>query len=64
MTAVSWSDGDLAQLASIAASIDRLAEHSIIAMKQCAARSAAEQAADLAKVFNNLKANITKLLGT
>ncbi|KAL7498904.1 hypothetical protein ACHAWT_008594 [Skeletonema menzelii] len=55
LTAVSWCDGDLAQIATIVSDIERLTENLIHALKQNAARSAREQAADLARVFNNLK---------
>mmetsp|Transcript_22807 Transcript_22807/g.34556 ORF Transcript_22807/g.34556 Transcript_22807/m.34556 type:complete len:638 (+) Transcript_22807:612-2525(+) len=63
LTAVSWCDGDLAQIATIVSDIERLTENLILALKQNAARSAAEQAADLARVFNNLKALIEKYSG-
>ncbi len=62
-TAVSWCDGDICQIASIIANVDLLAEHLITALKQNPARSAAEQGADLCKVFNNLKANILHYSG-
>ncbi len=63
LTAVSWCDGDLAQVATIVNDIDRLTENLVIALKQNAARSAAEQAADLAKVFKTLKSLIGKMTG-
>lgn len=62
-TAVSWSDGEMSQTAAIAANVDLLSEHLIHAFKQNPARSAAEQGADLCKVFNNLKANIRRYSG-
>ena len=51
LTAVSWCDGDLAQISNIASteSINLYKENKIIANKQNAARPGTEQDADLAK---------------
>jgi hypothetical protein len=62
-TAVSWCDGEMSAVAAIAANVDLYSEHLIKAFKQNPARSAAEQGADLCKVFNNLKANIRNYSG-
>ena len=51
LTAVSWCDSDMSQVASIAKDHALLTENKIIANKQNAARTGVEQAADLAKVF-------------
>ena len=51
LTAVSWCDGDMSQVASIANDHALLPENKIIANKQNAARTGVEQAADLTKVF-------------
>ena len=53
LKAVSWCDGDLAQIDNIVSreSISLYRENMIIACKQNAARSGVEQAADLTKVF-------------
>ena len=53
MTAVSWCDGDLAQVAVIAEpeTQKKYKTQRIIANKQSAQRSSTEQSADLAKVF-------------
>ena len=55
--AVSWCDGDLAQIASIIDddSVSLYNQHLIIANKQNAARSGTEQAADLGKQFKAMK---------
>ena len=52
MRVVSWCDGDLAQVATILEpeSLKKYKDLNIVANKQSAARSATEQAADLAKV--------------
>jgi len=57
LTAVSWCDGDLSQVKAITDSADELTANKIIANKQHAARSAVEQPADLANVFNVIKKN-------
>jgi hypothetical protein len=51
--AVSWCDGDLSQIATIVTeeSLEIYCKHKICANKQNAARSAAEQPADLTRVF-------------
>ena len=55
LTAVSWCDGDLSEIASIVGDVTNFSENKIIANKQNAARSGVEQPADLAKVFKLLK---------
>ena len=64
LTAVSWCDGDLAQISNITCkeSIELYKANKIIANKQNAARSGTEQAADLTKAFkimHNLQKTIT-----
>ncbi len=53
LTAVSWCDGDLAQISNITSteSINLFKEKKIVANKQNTARSGTEQAADLTKSF-------------
>jgi hypothetical protein len=51
LTAVSWCDGDLSQLYSVTNEHSMLNDQKVIAKKQNTARTAVEQAADLAKVF-------------
>jgi hypothetical protein len=51
LTAVSWCDGDLSQLYSVTNEHSMLNDQKVIANKQNAARTAVEQAAELAKVF-------------
>ena len=58
LTAVSWCDGDLSQIKAITEIADELTANKIIANKQHAARSAAEQPADLANVFNVIKSSM------
>ena len=55
--AVSWCDGDLAQIANSVKydSISLYNQHLIIANKQNAARSGTEQSADLGKSFKSMK---------
>lgn len=60
-TAVSWCDGDLSEVASIASNVDKFVENKIICNKQNAARSGVEQPADLAKVFSSLKYSVNRL---
>ena len=55
LTAVSWCDGDISQIANIVEDIDVYTSNKIIANKQSAARSGTEHAADLCKVFPCLK---------
>ena len=57
LTAVSWCDGDLAQMAVVTEEdqMDLYEQLCIIANKQPAARSGTEQAADLCKIFQLLK---------
>ena len=64
LQAVSCCDGDLAQIDNVVneESLALYAEHKICACKQNAARSATEQAADLAKLFKimqNLQQTVT-----
>ena len=64
LQAVSWCDGDLAQIDNVVneESLALYAEHKICACKQNAARSGTEQAADLAKTFKimqNLQQTVT-----
>ena len=54
-TAVCWCDGDIPQLSAITDSLELFAENRIIANKQHASASGAEQPADLAKVFKLLR---------
>ena len=55
MQVVSWCDGDIQQVATIVEeeSLEKFKSLKITANKQSAARSATEQAADLAKVFKS-----------
>ena len=58
LTAVSWCDGDLSQIKAITDMADELTANKIVANKQHAARSAVEQPADLANVFNVIKSSM------
>ena len=49
LTAVSWCDGDLAQIASVIEDVTLFHDKKVTANKQSAARSGVEQAADLSK---------------
>ena len=55
LTAVSWCDGDIAQVASIVDDLDKFSKNKIIANKHSASRTGVEQAADTSKVFPMLK---------
>ena len=55
LTAVSWCDGDLAQIGSIVNDLSLFDENRIIGNKQNNARSGVEQPADLSKSFKILK---------
>ena len=64
LKAVSWCDGDLAQVENIVSqsSLRSYKDHNICACKQNAARSGTEQAADLTKAFklmHSLQKNVT-----
>ncbi|CAB9518460.1 hypothetical protein SEMRO_936_G222121.1 [Seminavis robusta] len=58
LTAVAWCDGDIAQLATIAdeSTLSKYRDRKVHPYKQSAARSAAEQAADLSPKFKLEKA--------
>ena len=58
LTAMSWCDGDLSQIKAITDMADELTANKIVANKQHAARSAVEQPADLANVFNVIKSSM------
>eukprot|EP00957_Ditylum_brightwellii_P058801 4457769-Ditylum_brightwellii.AAC.1 len=54
MKVISWFDGDMAQFDTVINdSIDLYKKTKVVANKQSAAKSATEQAVDLAKVFKN-----------
>ena len=55
LTAVSWCDGDISQIANIVENIDVYTASKIIASKQSAACSGTEQAAGLCKIFPCVK---------
>ena len=62
LTAVSWCDGDLAQIASVIEDVTLFHDKKVTANKQSAARSGVEQAADLSKCFkivNNIQSEYT-----
>eukprot|EP00984_Skeletonema_dohrnii_P032677 scaffold27202_cov108-Skeletonema_dohrnii-CCMP3373.AAC.2 len=61
LKAISWMDGDLAQVASVINSVEEFAEMGITVCKQNAARTGAEQPADLAPVFKLFKKYIAEL---
>ena len=55
LSAVSWCDGDLSQIASVIEDLPLFQENKITANKQNNARSGVEQPADLTKTFKILK---------
>ena len=54
-TAVAWCDGDMSQIDAIKQSVDLFVENKIVANKQNAAWSGAEQRADFALVFKSIQ---------
>ena len=55
LTAASWCDGDIAQVASIVDDLEIFNKNKIIANKHSASRTGVEQAADTSKVFHMLE---------
>ena len=54
-TSVAWCDGDMSQIDAIKQSVDLFVENKIVANKQNAAWSGAEQRADFALVFKSIQ---------
>ena len=60
LTVVSWYDGDLLQLYPVTNEHNVLTDQKVFLNKQNAARTAVEQAADLAKVFKVINKDARK----